>query len=80
MNVAAITFVYNESVNLPIWLRYYAANFGARNLYVVDRDSNDASTEALGETTRIRLPRDAFDDHKKTAFISSLHQALLQYR
>jgi len=78
MNIAAITFVYNETVNLPIWLRYYGRNFGSENLYVIDRESNDGSTSNLGLSTRIRLPHDAFDEYKKTNFVSYLHHALLQ--
>lgn len=79
MSVAAITFVYNESVNLPIWLRYYGKMFGPQNLYVVDRESNDGSTDSLGGANRIVIPRDAFDDYKKTDFITLLHTALLKY-
>ena len=30
MNAAAITFVFNEGVNLPIWRRYYGSNFGEK--------------------------------------------------
>src|SRR5689334_11236262 len=41
MRVAALTFVFNEAVNLPIWIKYYGSNFGERNLYVVDRESTD---------------------------------------
>lgn len=78
MNVAAITFVYNEAVNLPIWLRYYGGNFGPKNLYVIDRESSDGSTSDIGESTLIKLPHDAFDEYKKTNFVSFLHQALLQ--
>jgi len=77
MNVAVITFVYNESVNLPIWLKYFGANFGARNLYVVDRESNDGSTADLGDANRILLPRTKFDEHRKTGLLTSLHRSLL---
>ena len=79
MSVAAFTFVYNESVNLPIWIRYYGANFGLRNLYVIDRESTDGSTDNLGEVNKVTLPRDAFDEFKRSKFISSFHEALLQY-
>jgi hypothetical protein len=79
MNVAAITFVFNEIVNLPIWRRYYGKNFGDKNLFIIDRESNDGSTTDLGEANRVVVPRDAFDDHKKTSFVSSYQHALLQY-
>jgi hypothetical protein len=71
--------VYNETVNLPIWLRYYGSNFGSKNLYVIDRDSTDSSTADLGDANKIRLPRDAFDEYKRSKFISSFHECLLQY-
>jgi hypothetical protein len=79
MNVAVLTFVFNEIVNLPIWRRYYGGHFGDKNLFVIDRESNDGSTHDLGEVNKIVIPRDAFDDRKKTAFVSSYQNALLQY-
>jgi hypothetical protein len=77
MRTAVVTFVYNESINLPIWLRYYSANFGSENLFVVDRGSDDGSTGNLGEVNVVRIPRDEFDDHQKTGFINRLCEALL---
>jgi hypothetical protein len=79
MNVAVVTFVFNEFVNLPIWRRYYGENFGEQNLFVVDNGSNDGSTSDLGKVNRIVIPRDTFDDGKKAGFISSYQQALLEY-
>jgi hypothetical protein len=79
MKLAAITFVYNEAVNLPIWIRYYGRIFGDKNLFVVDRESDDGSTADLGEVNRINIPRDAFDDRKKADFMSSMQNALLNY-
>jgi hypothetical protein len=79
MKIAALTFVYNESVNLPIWRRYYGEQFGDRNLFIIDRESNDGSTDDLGDANRIRVPRDAFDDRKKVECISSLQNALIPY-
>ncbi|MBV8156265.1 MAG: hypothetical protein JO278_01335, partial [Dyella sp.] len=54
--VAAFTMVYNESLNLPIWLRYYGSLLGRENLFVLDDGSDDRSTETLS-CNRIRLPR-----------------------
>jgi len=79
MKLAVVTFVFNEIVNLPIWRRYYGENFGDKNLFVIDRESNDGSTADLGEVNRIVIPRDAFDDRKKTSFVSSFQHSLLQY-
>src|SRR6185369_12509370 len=69
MKVAALTFVYNESVNLPIWIKYYGSNFGEKNLFVADRESDDGSTANLGEVNRVVLPRNAFDDVKRASFM-----------
>jgi hypothetical protein len=79
MSVAVVTFTCNESVNLPIWLRYYSANFGAKNLFVVDHGSTDGSTDNLGDVNRIVLPRIEFDELKKTGFITSFHRSLLNH-
>jgi hypothetical protein len=79
MKAAALTFVFNESVNLPIWIKYYGSNFGEKNLFVVDRESTDGSTSNLGDVNRIVIPRDAFDDRKKADFMSSLQNALVNY-
>ena len=79
LKVAALTFVFNESVNLPIWTQYYGKNFGAKNLFIVDRESTDGSTKDLGEANCIVVPRDSFDDRKKANFLSSMQNALLNY-
>jgi hypothetical protein len=79
MPIAALTFVFNEAINLPIWIKYYGKNFGERNLFVVDRESTDGSTDNLGEVNKIIIPRDAFDDKKKADFLSSMQNALLNY-
>ena len=79
MKTAVITFTYNENINLPIWIRYYGRNFRAHNLFVADRGSNDGSVEDLASVNVIRLPRNEFDEHHKTDFISSFHRSLLNF-
>lgn len=79
MKAAALTFVFNEAVNLPLWIKYYGSQFGEKNLFVVDRESTDGSTSNLGDVNRIVIPRDAFDDRKKADFMSSLQNALINY-
>ena len=32
---------------LPLWIRYYGGQFGVENLYVVDDNSEDGSTDDL---------------------------------
>jgi hypothetical protein len=79
VRIAAMTFVLNESVNLPIWIRHYGGNFGHENLFVVDRGSDDGSTDDLGRINKIRVPRAEFDEHQKTSFLTSIHRGLLEY-
>lgn len=78
MSNAALTYVFNENVNLPIWVKYYGNLFGEENLFVIDRQSTDHSTENLGKVNVIRVPRTKFDDHDKSHALSSMHSALLR--
>ena len=78
MRVAVVTYVYNENINLAIWRKYYGKNFGDENLYVIDRESNDGSTDDLGKVNVIRTPRVPFDDVQKSVVINSMHALLLQ--
>ena len=79
MATAVITFTYNESVNLPIWMKYYGDLFGQKNLYVVDRGSDDGSVNDIGDVNLIRVPRNDFDEHQKTNFMSTFHKSLLNF-
>lgn len=79
MPAAAITFVYNEAVNLPIWIAYFGRQLGTRNLFVVDLGTTDGSTDDLGDVNLIRVPRLEFDEYHKTTIINHLQRGLLQY-
>lgn len=48
-----ITIVHNEAVFLPIWLGYYSRFFAPEDIYVLDNDSDDGSTDRDGF---VRLP------------------------
>jgi len=78
MRLAALTYVYNENVNLKIWRDYYGRNFGEENLYIIDHGSNDGSTSDLGKANKISIPRTEFDDIHKSTALSAMHTALLQ--
>ncbi len=45
---AVLTIVRNEGVFLPIWLRYYSQFFPAEDIYVLDHQSTDGSTDGPG--------------------------------
>ena len=79
MRIAAITFVYNESFNLPNWVKYYGGNLGMENLFVVDRGSDDGSTSNLGDVNVIRIPRKDYDENEKTNFMGLFHKSLLSF-
>ncbi len=79
MKTAVVTFVYNEFFNLPIWIRHFGAEFGQKNLFVIDLGTTDGSTDNLGEVNKIPLPRESFDEFQKTGFITSFCHALLHY-
>jgi Glycosyl transferase family 2 len=79
MSTAVVTFVYNEAVNLPIWLRYYGEAFGDRNLFVIDHSSTDGSTANLGDVNRLWLAREELDEHRRCVFMASFAKGLLEY-
>jgi hypothetical protein len=47
---AAFTIVKDEPVNLPIWLKHYRRTFADEDIYVIDHDTQDGSTDNLGVT------------------------------
>lgn len=79
MTTAVITFSYNESVNLPIWIAHYGRNFGEENLFIADRGSNDGSIDNIGRCNLLKLPRNEFDEFNKTDFVGGLHRSLLNF-
>ena len=79
MRIAALTYVYNESVNLPLWVKHYGRSFGASNLFVINHGSDDGSVNGLGEVNVINVAHTPFDDNKKSLALSSMHLALLQH-
>ena len=57
---ALITMVYNEPVFLPLWLGYYSRFFAPQDIYVLDNDTTDGSTDREG-FIRVPAPRDRVD-------------------
>ena len=73
---ALVTMVHNEPVFLPIWLRYYARFFDARDIYVLDNDSTDGSTDRDG-FVRVPAPHDRVDHEWMVRRIEQLQHELL---
>lgn len=79
LSIAALTFTYNEHVNLPIWIKHYGAVCGEQNLFIADRGSDDGSIENVGAANLLRLPRNEFDEFEKTDFVNHMQAALLKF-
>ena len=54
---AVVTIVHDEAVFLPLWLGYYSRYFAADDIYVLDNDSSDGSTDRDG-FVRVPTPHD----------------------
>src|SRR5205814_1216431 len=77
--IAIMTMVYNESTNLPIWIRHYRRVAPSAALFVIDHSSDDGSTGFLFGVNKIPLPRNELDERDRTFFINSLQQGFLRY-
>ena len=61
---AVFTIAQNEPRFLEMWLRYYRRHFDAEDIYVLDHDSTDGSTDGLEqECNLVQVHRDASFDH-----------------
>jgi hypothetical protein len=74
---AVVTMVRNESVFLPIWLRYYSRFFSPEDIYVLDHGSNDGST-AGGGFVRIPVEHPVVDWGWHRDAIQAQQHALLE--
>ena len=77
-NCAIFTIVKDEDYFLPIWLKHYSKYFSKDDIYVLDHDSVDGSTDNLGvKVTKVH--RDlAFDHQWLVDTVSSYQSELLQ--
>jgi Glycosyl transferase family 2 len=61
---AVFTIVQNEPVFLPLWLQYYSRYFDRSDIYVLDHDTSDASTEGIGSRCNLlSVHREKSFDH-----------------
>jgi hypothetical protein len=74
---AAITIVHNEPVFLPIWLGYYGRFFEPEDLYVLDNDTTDGSTDGDG-FVRIPAPHDRADNAWMVQTVERLQHELIE--
>ena len=76
--VCVMTMAYNESFNIPLWIKYYTNQVGPRNILVIDNDSDDDSVEHIRSVPNIRYPRNKFSDVERADFVSELANFLLK--
>ena len=78
LRVAALTFCRDEARMLPLWLRYYGDQLGTENLYVVDDNSVDGSTDDLPcDVLRIPPVRGGKFESTRMGVLGGLGRALL---
>jgi hypothetical protein len=78
MHIAIVTMVYNESINLPIWIRHYKAHCPGATLFVIDHGSDDGTTNGLSGVNLVPFPRTPFDDQTRIEIISDMQHSLLR--
>lgn len=76
MPIAIATMVYNERVNLPIWIRHDRAQCPGAHL-VIDHGSDDGSTDGLADVTVITLPRTPLDEAGRVRIVEGVQRDLL---
>jgi hypothetical protein len=74
---AVLTIVRNEPVFLPIWLDYYSRFFGPDDIYVLDHETDDGSTDRDG-FVRIPVSHDTVDHTWMVRTIEQHQHALLE--
>jgi hypothetical protein len=79
LRIAAITFCRDEGGMLPLWIKYYGNQFGVQNLYVVDDNSEDGSTDNLPcDVLRIPPIRGGKFNSTRMAMVGNLGRSLFQ--
>ncbi len=74
---AIITIVNNEAIYFPIWLSYYSRFFAETDIYVLDNETTDGSTDGPG-FVRIPVQRDALDNLWMVGQVQNLQHDLLR--
>ena len=73
---AVLTIASNEPVFFPIWLEYYSRFFAAKDIYVLDHDSDDGSIAGNG-FVHLPVSHDGFDNLWMVATVERHQRELL---
>lgn len=74
---AVFTIVQNESFYFPIWLNYYSRFFESEDIYVLDHDTVDGSTDGDG-FQRERVSKRTFDNRWLRQIVQRKQRQLLE--
>jgi Glycosyl transferase family 2 len=74
---AVLTMVQNEPVFLPIWLRYYSRFFAPEDMYVLDHETSDGSTDR-DDFVRVPVSHESVDHTWMVRTIEAHQQELLE--
>jgi Glycosyl transferase family 2 len=69
--------VHNEPVFLPIWLGYYSRFFAPQDIYVIDNETTDGSTDREG-FVRLPVAHDRVDHEWMVRTIEELQHELIE--
>jgi len=78
MKSALLTIVKNESIFLPIWLKHYKNHFDPSDIYILDHQSIDGSTDNTGCNVEVVKNDDAFDAKWLLKTVTDKHRELLK--
>ena len=78
--LAVFTIVFNEKYFLPVWLKHYRETLNLRDIFILDNNTTDGSTDNLAGCTVINAPSDSSHDakwllRKVQAFVRKLLQS-----
>lgn len=74
--LAVFTMVYNENRMLPVWVRYYRQQAGAKNIFVLDHGSESLPDGLDCQVIPVR--RDELDEIDRCAQIEAFQKKLLE--
>lgn len=79
LRMAALTMVRDERVMLPRWIAHYGRECGIANLFVIDDNTSDGSTEGL-PCSVIRIPPwgDKHFENTRMKLVSNIAAGLLE--